>query len=145
MARLERTQTLRTGLAGEFRVMAKLLLEGFNPAKSYLQDGADLVLDNGLRLEVKTSHRATIPPNSSKKGRRRTYNFNITDRHRKRTQECDFFILWCVDDDTLYVIPSDKVSNTCVIRISNTLAPEISGSISKWAEFREAWSLLKKS
>ena len=36
------------GLAGEFRVMSELLLRGHNPAKPYLEDGADFTGERGL-------------------------------------------------------------------------------------------------
>ena len=46
--------TQHLGLAGELRVMSELLLRGHNPAKSYLENGADIILDNGTRIEIKT-------------------------------------------------------------------------------------------
>lgn len=42
----------RLGLAGELRVMSELLLRGHNPAKSYLEDGADLNNWDLLKREV---------------------------------------------------------------------------------------------
>ena len=50
----------KIGLAGEFRVMSELLLRDFNPAKSYLENGADIILDNGLKLEVKSAHKTRM-------------------------------------------------------------------------------------
>ena len=37
----------RLGLIGELKVMCELLLLGYNPAKSYLDNGVDLILENG--------------------------------------------------------------------------------------------------
>ena len=48
----------RLGLIGELKVMAELLLLGYNPAKSYLDDGIDLILDNGLKIQVKSIEKA---------------------------------------------------------------------------------------
>ncbi|MBA7577599.1 hypothetical protein ES708_19452 [subsurface metagenome] len=125
----------RLGLAGEFRVMSELLLRGYNPAKSYLENGADIVLDNGLRIEVKCGHKHKVH-------RAEGYTFSLLGGHRKHTQklnDCDFLICWCVNEDCFYIIPTDFIRVTSNIAISNTESSE-----SKYAPYKENWELLSK-
>lgn len=131
-------ERLRLGLAGEFRVMSELLLRGHNPSKSYLQDGADLTLENSLRLEVKSSHRY-----ADKRGT--YYMCNLKGGHRKQRQQLDsfdFLILWCVDDDVFYIIPKAEVILTPSGTIAFTTTSE--NARHRYAQYRERWDLLNK-
>ena len=121
------------GLAGELRVMSELLLRGHNPAKSYLEDGADIVLENGLRIEVKSAHKLA-------QKRTKAYFFSLRGGHRKEKQDlskCGAIICWCIDEDCFYIIPSIEIQSSA-IAIYDT-----SGSKSKYASYRNNWELLK--
>lgn len=110
------------GLAGEFRVMSELLLRGHNPAKSYLEDGPDLILENGVRIEVKSAHK-----HIAKRAER--YLFSVRGGHRKERQNldgCDFIICWCVNDDCFYIIPKTQVTqrtSICIGTQNSTFKP----------------------
>jgi len=125
----------RIGLAGEFRVMSELLLRGHNPAKSYLENGADLVLENGIRVEVKSAHRCNV-------NRTTGYLFSLKGGHRGKRQDldsCDFLICWCIDDDCFYIVPKSEVTKT-EIGIYNT-SPNANH---KYASYREKWEILER-
>ncbi|KKK93136.1 hypothetical protein LCGC14_2695900 [marine sediment metagenome] len=120
----------KIGLAGEFRVMSELLLRGHNPAKSYLNSGADIILENGLRIEVKSSHKTSRMPRPS-------YLFTLKGGARDKRQnlsDCDFVIFWCIDDDCFLIIPTSVVTTT-VLGISNP-------SHGKYAQYNDRWDLL---
>ena len=121
------------GLAGEFRVMSELLLRGHNPAKSYLEDGADIILENGIKVEVKSAHR--LPQK-----RARAYLFDLRRGHHHSTNNlgwCDYVICWCIDDNIFYVIPKEVIKPAVTLAIYNS-----SKSKSKYAFYKEAWNLL---
>lgn len=86
------------GLAGELRVMSELLLRGHNPAKSYLELGSDLILENGTRVEVKSG-------SVKKHG---FYSFNLSEQHATPFN-CDYIICWCVNHDLFYIIPQGSI------------------------------------
>jgi len=116
------------GLAGEYRVMAELLLRGHMPKK--LRSGPDLRLENGLLLEVKS---ASYNQYSSYSGDSE-YSFRTWALQIKRS---DFFICWCVNDDTFYVIPAKKASSS--ICITNRKG---NGRRRRYALYKNAWHLL---
>lgn len=126
----------KIGLAGEFRVMAELLLRGHNPAKSYLEQGADIVLENNLRIEIKSAHKCNV---NKLRYNRATYTFALKGGARKKKQNlagCDFVILWCIDDDNFLIIPTIEITKT-VIAIDK-LTP-----VSKYFKYKNAWDLLE--
>jgi len=126
----------KLGLAGEFRVMSELLLRGHNLAKSYLEEGADIILENGLRIEVKSGHRCHYQGKYRKKG---NYNFTFKGGARKTPQNldgCDFVILWCIDDECFFIIPVGEISASC-IGICN-ISPKF-----KYYSYKDNWDLLE--
>lgn len=133
----------RTGLAGELRVMSELLLRGHNPSKSYLEEGADLVLENGLRIEVKTSH---FRPRG--KGTVGMYQFTLKGGGRRRPQNlstCDYLILWCIEADCFFVIPTSiLVESQRVIGITNLLEGKGWYGAGKYLIYKEGWEQLKE-
>ena len=120
------------GLAGEFRVMSELLLRGYNPAKSYLAEGADKILQNSLRIEVKSSHRHFYKKNS----KRHEYFFSLKGGNRSKVQNCDYVILWCINDDCFFIIPAE-IANVPGITIT-----DIDNS-KKYIPYKNKWELLE--
>jgi len=121
------------GLAGELRVMSELLLRGHNPAKSYLEDGYDVLLDNGKRVEIKASQLIS-------RGKHSYYQFSLMgghSKHKQNLEDCDFLILWCIEDDQFYIIPTKGMTAKC-IAISNVLGR------GKYAEYLDRWDLLRR-
>ena len=139
------------GLAGEFRVMSELLLRGHNPAKSYLEDGADLILENGLRVEVKSAHlmpqehvRERYAPDHYRRiGKSMTpipkYQFDMTQGHNKPSKslhDYDYLICWCINDDWFYIFP-------CELKLPKGKLSIFPGSKSKYNHYRGAWDQLQ--
>ncbi len=88
------------GLAGEFRVMSELLLRKHNPAKSYLDDGCDLLLENGLKLQVKSRHLK----HDGQKNKRYAFCFRGQGYYKKlpkNRNNIDFIICWGILESTL--------------------------------------------
>ena len=128
-----------TGLAGEFRVMSELLLRGHNPAKSYLEDGADLILENGKRIEVKSCHRYISKSRQGSKEPRYLFSFRGGNREKQDLTKIDFAICWCIDDGLFYIVPI-KIVNSSAIGISNTSI----NAKHKYAPYRENWNQLNE-
>ena len=129
-------KTSYIGLAGEFRVMSELLLRGHNPAKSYLEDGADLILENGKRIEIKSAHRYKPKKVKLKKGWY-FFSFRGGNRQKQITEDFDFVICWCIDDDLFYIIPSKEINGTAI-----TLTNTSINARHKYNFCRENWELL---
>ncbi len=100
------------GKAGEYRVMSELMLRGHVPLTPAIDNGTDIVLDNGLRIQVKTSHLNHKKHNSYKLGLYRFtfmetgYRAKYQNMIRDWTKRCDFFVLWCIDEDRFFVMPA---------------------------------------
>jgi len=127
------------GLAGEFRVMSELLLRGYNPAKAYLDDGVDIILDNGIRIQVKSSLKQS---SGSKDGRYLSYHFNTRKGNDKKKIDpstySDYFIFWGVEDDVYWIMPSNIVAN------KGTMAFPYPGTDrSLFTKYINNWKLLK--
>ena len=122
------------GLAAEFRVMSELFLRGHNPAKSYLENGADLILENGKKIEIKSAHRLHF----HKRPQRATYLFSFQGGRRKQAiKDFDFVICWCIDDNLFYVIPAKEISSSAVNIIDTSI-----NARHKYNPYREYWKLL---
>ena len=111
----------KLGVAGELRVASELLLRGFSPSSNFLDEGADLTLENGLRLQVKSSRLTSKPDHY-------LFNFKSWKAHESRSKGVrlqlasdlkgiDYVILWGVDTDVFYIIPADLVRGKMTINI----------------------------
>jgi hypothetical protein len=133
------------GKAGEHRVLSELLLRGINAGFLEIDNGVDLVLENGFRIQIKSSHSDISTTRGYKYPvylfplRKKKYinSKGVTLRPKIKTDSIDFLILWCVDDDWFYIIPSDKIVQTTV---NIPIAPE---KPSKYQQYLNAWGLLK--
>ena len=124
------------GMAGELRVLSELLLRGFSPSKSLVDDGIDIILENGKTLQVKTSNTHNgnsqsyvIPLMSAKwiKGQKK----------RDIRIKAKYFIIWAIPDNDFYIIPSKSFKNkTCIYLNANKR--------NKYSKFRNKWERLKK-
>ena len=123
------------GLAGELRVMSELLLRGHNPAKSYLDNGIDLILEDGTKIQVKTSRKS----NYHNRGYMR-YCFSFRGFGKDDDlSKFDYAILWCVEDDVFYILKSEEI-----IYQSLTIADVGEKANNKLAPYRENWDALKE-
>ena len=129
------------GLAAEYRVMAELLLRGYNPARTVFDEGIDILLDYGAKIQVRTAR-----PNNNKEithsslssfrcnllgGRRRDHK--ITD------DEFDFLIFWLSGTDIFYIFPKSKLPNQWHFQVTPN------GRVKQYDKFKNNWdSLVKK-
>lgn len=156
--------TILQGQAGVYAVASKLILYGFNPMFPAVDLGADIILDNGLRLQVKTA-RLTFP----KCGRRNGYGGNYLGgaygfsvrrgewlgktkgygRSRKGYSEvADFFVLWGIEENRFWIVPTsiknrtiwfgkfDHPNGSKNVSYTNTL------KMNRVAQYENRWDLL---
>lgn len=118
--------------------MSELLLRGHNPAKSYLAYGPDIVLENGIQMEVKSAHKR-----ESK--RCEVYTFSFRGGHRtekQRLDHCDFVVCWCIDADCFYIIPKALIKENA-FNIAIYGGSPRNDSKSTYATYRDNWGLLE--
>lgn len=114
------------GLAGVFAACSQLALRGHNPCFPGVDYGFDIVLDTGVRLQVKTSmlymghpaypdgaYRFSIRENQPiRKGQ-------ILQRRPRRNWAglIDFFVFWGVEENRFFVVPvSQMIAGTIYVR-----------------------------
>jgi hypothetical protein len=105
---------IELGKAGELRVASELILRGFNPALVLVDNGCDIVLESGIRIQVKTC--ATLSRNKTYNRKNKRYIFSLArgNSKKKYTNEADYFICWCVPEDWFQVIPAkEAIKRNC--------------------------------
>jgi len=140
------------GMAGVYAVASRLCLLGHTPFFPSVDFGVDMMLDNGLKLQVKCGHLRQHP--GYKQG---VYSFDIRKafkivghtvyKHQKeRTYAgtCDFVIFWAIEENRFFIIPAGSI-NGCVwipsrgCFMCKRQKPTVSGGI---LAHEEAWHLL---
>ena len=109
--------TKRLGFIGECYVMLELAKRGTYSQKLYDVFDYDLIVNGGIRLEVKTS-KIVIHKDKRRNTERKLWSFMNFNKKRR----CDFYVFVCLDNNNLpekfYVIPSfiiNVVSNCITI------------------------------
>lgn len=107
---------LAQGQAGVYAVAAQLLLRGINPSFPAVDRGADIISDWGTRLQVKSGHRWYEAWGGSYAfcldSGQTIYTYGEGYKKGKRThkrmfsEECDFFVMWGIEDNRFWVVPS---------------------------------------
>ena len=125
------------GIAGELRVMSELILKGYNPAKSYIDDGIDIILQDGIKIQVKTSIRKA-KENSKTLG----YRFQVRKGNLKKVVDpstyVDFLICWGVADNIFWIIPAKNIGKRSCIHITY---PKIYKK-TIWEKYQDRWNFL---
>lgn len=104
------------GVAAVWQVASQLALRGHNPLFPGLDEGYDIQLDNGLKLQVKS---ATITFKNQGYQHNGAYGFGLRrgawDRTKKAytrnnlrpySEVADFFVLWGVDENRFFIVPT---------------------------------------
>jgi hypothetical protein len=105
---------LAQGQAGVHRVASELLLRGINPTFPAVDIGGDLLIDHGVRVQVKSAHLVTRKVG---KVEVTAYWFKLSTKAvvRKKTiklvprifsDECEFVILWGIEQNRFWIVPS---------------------------------------
>ena len=96
----------RTGYAGEIKIKALLESKGYEVKKMSVKHPYDLLVNDNIKIDVKSAHKY-----NSNKGWS-SYSFNL----EKSNPTCDIYVIWCMDDDKVLVIPSKflKQNQLCI-------------------------------
>lgn len=105
------------GQAGCFRVASELLLHGHVPSVPSVDTGVDILLDNGIRIQVKSKHLGRTHPNYPEG----VYHFSVKENNhgsKKRdwTKCVDFLIFWGIDEDRFFIVPAAEAVQSFWIR-----------------------------
>lgn len=124
------------GQGGVYRVTSELMLRGHNVLFPAVDTGADIVVDGGVRLQVKTASLSKPPSNprgqytyhfqrSTKVGKVRGYT-----KGRRFSEECDFVVLYGIEHGRFWIVPASLLDD---IKGLTMMAYEV------------AWEILDKS
>lgn len=156
---MDKVSAIRTGKAGEYRVMSELIMRGYSPALIAVDDGIDIILSDGRGIGVKATAKAHIDKKSY------SYRYKITlNPHQLRYKDgkparvknirkykVDYFIVWLMDKDEFYIFPISAVKDTSMINLTASMPDEEriykrepKKSKSKYEQYKNAWHLLEK-
>ena len=133
MKNKDNIRTQLQGQAGVWAVASQLAIRGHVPIFPGVDYGWDLMIENGLRLQVKTSRlgsqrkRGTsIYPGYSFNLRKTELGYQKRVRSVKRDWRdvADFFVLWGVDENRFWIVPT-ATANRCAIRFCQFEPSEI--------------------
>lgn len=121
----EGLRTQLQGQAGVWATAAQLALRGHVPFFPGVDYGYDLLLDNGVRLQVKT---ARLFSTFGKRDRhpQGAYGFDTrcckvgSDGKMRRVLRdystvADFFVLWGIDENRFWIVPCNELKGSAVI------------------------------
>ncbi len=135
------------GRAGELRVASELLLREYEVFLTLVDSGADLILSNGKRIQVKTSHKVKKPGLEEYSH----YVFTFKSWRQKKGKyeahqlaDIDFVILWAIEDDFFFIIPAELVRGKYSIQLGCHLGYHRKRGWSKYLAFKDNWESLKK-
>ncbi len=108
--------------AGVWAVASQLALRGHVPCFPGLDVGYDIVLGSGLKLQVKS---AALRFNTHMNYPQGAYGFNLRrgawdskakkysrKNYRSYSEVADFFVLWGVDEDRFFIVPTENSTRT---------------------------------
>src|SRR5437867_747185 len=115
-------QNLLQGQAGVYQVASQLCLRGYNPMFPCVDHGADLVLEGGVRLQVKAGklrYSKVYPQGAywfhierSRLINRRQIGVKIDDW----TVICDFAVFWGIDENRFWIVPAPELNgHVCLV------------------------------
>lgn len=106
----------RLGIAAEHRVVSELVLRGYDPLRPTVDNGTDIMLPSGVKIQVKASRLR-----SHWQYEAGAYIFNLRyasnwagkkGKVRDWTKFCDFLILWAFDEDRFFVVPATSTAGS---------------------------------
>lgn len=152
---------LLTGQAGVFRVASEVMLKGVTAYMPLVDVGVDLILGNGLRIQVKAARLRTQMMNNKKGG---PYEYGpayfwslncsqlgakhqYVQRKIKYSEQVDYMVFWGIDEDRFWIVPPTLVDDCGQL----TLFPKVperhikSDRIRNIYEYEGRWDLLLAS
>jgi len=111
MNNLRAPRNLLQGQAGVYRVASMLCLRGLNPHFPAVDIGADLIVDGGLRIQVKSANLRTdkVYPNGAywfRLGKPKPVKGQITWVTVDFDKICEFVVFWGITEDRFWIVPS---------------------------------------
>ena len=140
------------GMAGVYAVASRLCMLGHVAFFPSVDDGVDVMLGNGVRLQVKCGTLRNHP--GYKHGvycidTARMYKWEGQVRSykpRSYKEKVDFVIFWGIEENRFFVIPAGKITGAIWIpsKVGFSLSPRNAKkkSVAMVASFEEAWHLL---
>jgi hypothetical protein len=158
------TQYRLIGQAGVYAAASQLMLAGHNVLFPSVDNGYDLLIENGLRIQVKAASLIFQSSPMYKEGvyafdlRRSCYdpntaNHQSTQKYRTYTDVADFFVLWGIDEGRFWIIPTSIKNKKIFFPRRNSIARTNSHSTPYWtkksfekeASMENRWDLLEIS
>lgn len=139
------SKTHLQGAAGVFAVCSQLCLRDFTPCIPAVDDGVDVILSNGMKLQVKTGFLRNHPgfPYGAyafdvRRGWKRKGQEIVTNlRDRNYAGIADFVIFVGLNENRFFIVPPHELTG-CV-----WIAPRGRGiKKHRLLEFEDAWHLL---
>lgn len=126
-------QNVMNGKIGEYKIVSKLLLKGYDVFMPSVDNGTDLVLGNGKHIQIKSSYVGRFMFYSAKsKTERKRYGDSIQLEPHLMSNE-DNVILWTVITDRFYIIPTNDIRGMHSIVINKP-----------WDKYMDNWGILGK-
>jgi len=129
------------GKAAEMRVASELLLRGYEVFLPSVDSGADLILGDGKKLQVKAARKTS----TNKHRGYRDYVFTFKRWKRKvgsyephSLENVDYVILWAVEDDAFFIIPSNVIRGRFSVKLGLNKR-----NWSRYMPFKDKWETLK--
>lgn len=104
---------IRIGRAGEYKVLSELIRKDFEPYKPCIDNGVDFLLDNGLRIQVKTSENIQQVLSKRQINPTPAYYFNLYEK----TENVDIVICHILGTNDFFIIPKKDLKSNKIIRI----------------------------
>lgn len=146
------------GQAAVWQVASQLALRGHNVYFPGLDEGCDLLMDNGLRLQIKS---ATLQNPKGANYRNGAYTFGLRrgawlsdkkryERSTLRTyaEVTDFFVLWGIDENRFFIVPTSHKGQSIHFgrrgyqSLSNNRSKFDYVSAERVAEYEDRWDVL---
>jgi hypothetical protein len=149
------------GVAAVWQVASQLALRGHNVLFPGLDEGFDLQLTNGLRLQVKSARLKIISGVNYPMG---AYGFGLRrgawdsaekkykrSNYRPYSEVADFFVLWGIDENRFFILPTSHARKAVWFSRkgfeSKSQNAKVFGKISaqRLSDMEDRWDLLDVS
>jgi len=115
------------GYNGENVVAEKLVRAGFDCVLQSLHENYDILVNNIIKIDVKTAYAARHSLSRAKTQKSPYYTFNI-----RNNRDCiDFYILYIVPTDDIFIVPAKVLPIRQILVSWPTLRPEL-GKVQKY-------------
>jgi len=124
--------TSEIGERGVLKVIDELLARGLSPYRPVVDDGVDIMLSSGLRIQVKTANLTCHGRSKNGELRYRAYAFSpegvrftqqvpnkptFTWTQRKKSSQVDFYVLVGLNENRFWIVASKHLSRMHRVKI----------------------------